>query len=215
MPAERCRPQIFACAIRVAKLYASGVPAQGASNLLTTDALVSLGYSAEVRAGDEHVVTNACGNNCLDYQKEDKLRRLNLTLNICYPHPYLTEFLVGGAVLTDGEAVGYGFPTLNDPDDATGISLELWAQRQGSTGTLDADFPYAWWVFPKVVFQIDSGSFENGPHTPTFNGRAYENENWFDGPNNDFPVDSDKVAQWIPTIGLPTTDCEPTAIIAS
>lgn len=215
MPAEVCAPQIQACAIRVTKLYASGVPRQGSDTMLVSDDLVSLAWTAEQATGDEFQLKNACGANKIDYKDCDRLRRLNLTLSVATPSPYLSEFLAGGAVLIDGEAVGYAFPTLNDPTCPDGISVELWARRITSGGSVDPDFPWNWYVLPKVFLQVDSGTFENGPYQPSFTGFAVENENWHDGPLNDWPVASTSVMQNIPTTDLPTTACAPVAVPVS
>lgn len=215
MPPAVCTPQIQADAMRISKLYASGVPAQGASNLLVTDSLVSLQYTVEQEAGDEFIVKGASGALCLNYKDCDRIKRLTITLSICTPSPYVHEFLAGGVVLTDGAAVGYGFPSIADPDCPNGVSVELWAKRVTAGGSPDPDYPYNWWAFPRMYLNIDSATFENGPFQPTFTGFAVENENWFDGPTNDWPVDSDRVAQFIPTTDKPTAACAPVALVAS
>lgn len=210
-----CRPQIQACATRVARLESNGVPSPGDDNLYVSDALVSLSFTVETAEGEEMEIINACGEPCLSFKDDDKIRRLSIEFELCTPDPELTELLVGGSVLTDGDAVGYGFPQLNTVPNPNGVSLELWAKRVTSGGTLDPEHPYARWVFPLTKLFIDSATFENGPFQPTFQGFAVENENWFDGPTNDWPVDSDKVAQWLPVTTLPETSCGYQVLAAS
>lgn len=213
--ANDCRAQIQACAIRVARLEPNGVPSPGASNLYVSDGLVSLGLTSETTDGTEIEVLNACGSPCVSFKDDDRLKRLGVSITLCTPDPELTELLIGGAVLTDADAVGYAYPRLNQAANPDGVSIEVWAKRITSAGVLDPVHPYAWWVFPLVKLRPDSVTFENGPFQPTITGFALENENWFDGPLNDWPVDSDRVAQFIPTDTLPTTACGYQTLVAS
>lgn len=202
-----CKPQLQACALRVARLDGAGVPNPGNSNLYVTTAFTTVGFSAEVAEGEEFEVKNACGEVCVSYKDCDRLKRLNMDIELCYPDPELTEMLVGGVRLVSGAATGYGFPRLNVADCPNGISIEIWAKRITTGGSLASPFPYAWWVFPKVFLQHNEDTFENGPHQPTFAGFAIENENWYNGPSNNWPVASDRVAQWMPTSTLPPDIC--------
>ena len=205
--ANNCARQVQACAIRVARLDGAGVPDPGASNLYVTDALTQLGVEPVIAEGDEFEVKNACGEVCVNVKDCDRLRRLDLTLGLCYPDPELQELLAGGTVLTSGDAVGYAFPELGAAACPNGVSVELWTKRYDTGGSLDADFPYEWYVLPKTFWQHSTRTFENGPITIEFQGFAVENENWFDGPLNDWPVASTAVMQSIPTATLPTTAC--------
>lgn len=210
-----CLSQIHACAIRVTRLLATGVPDPGADNLYVSDALVSLTTSPEIEAGDEFIVKNACGSPCVNYKDCDRYKRWNLELEICTPDPELHELLAGGVVLEDGEAQGYGVPFLGAGDCPNGFSIELWAKRIDSSGAQDADFPWAWWVLPRAYLVLGERKFENGPLNNPFTGYAIENPNWFDGPTNDFPVESDRAIQWIPTDTIPEPTCGYQALAAS
>lgn len=210
-----CLPQIQACAIRVARLDPSGVPSPGADNLYVSDALVSLTTSPEIEEGEEFTVKNACGSQCVNFKDCDSYKRWTLALELCTPDPELHELLAGGAVLTDGAAVGYGVPFLGRNDCPNGFSIELWAKRIDSSGAQDADYPWAWWVIPRAYLVLGERKFENGPLANAFTGFAIENPNWFDGPNNDWPVASDRALQWIPTDTIPEPSCGYAALVAS
>lgn len=207
--ANTCRPQIQACAIRVARLEPNGVPDPGANNLYVSDALISMGLANEITEGNEIEVVNACGVPCVSFKDNDKLKRITVNLQICTPDPELTELLSGGVVLQSAEKVGYGFPELNQVINENGTSIEVWAKRVTSDGILDPVNPYAWWVFPKVFLRPLEATFENGAFLPTFGGFAVANPNWYNGPANDWPLpnNSDRVAQWIPSSTLPTASC--------
>lgn len=213
--AVTCRAQIQACALRAARLDNNGVPLPGANNLLVSDAMVSMGITAELSEGEEFELKNACGVDLAPFKDCDRLKRLNVSLSIGRPDPPLCELLIGGTVLNDAGDVGYAFPRLNESICRNGVSIELWAKRITSGGVLDPAAPYAWWVFPRVDLQFNAATFENGPLTTEFEGFAVENTNWFNGPTNDWPMDSDRVAQWIPTQTLPTAACNYQTLAAS
>ena len=213
--ANTCRPQVQACAIRVAKLYSTGVPRVGANNLYVSDALTKLTMTPVIEEGSETKLKNACGAACLDYKDCDRLSRLDISIELCTPDPELSEMFTTGVVLTSGAAVGFGAPVLNEETCPDGISIELWAKRPLRGGSLDPVHPYAWWVFPRVYLHPADSTFEDGPFVATFAGFGVENENWFDGPLNDWPVDSDRVYQWLPTATLPETACGYASLVAS
>lgn len=209
-----CLPQIQACAIRVSKLQANGRTLAGSANLYVSDALVTFTATPVYEDGEEITQKNACGAVCINYKGPDDFKRLDVALVLCTPDPYLSEFLTGGEVLTDGDAVGYAYPDIGSVS-GNGVSIELWAKRIDD-GDLDADFPYAWWAFPKIRnLRIGERQFGNNPLLSPYQGQAVENPNWFDGPLNDWPVASDRVGQWIPTADLPTPTCGPQNLAAS
>ncbi len=213
--ANTCRAQIQSCAMRVARLDNNGVPLPGASNLYVSSDFISLEMSAELNEGEEFEAKNACGRDLFNFKDCDRIKRLNISLTLGTPDPQLTELLVGGSVLNDAGDVGYAFPVLNAPLCRNGVSIELWARRITGGGSLDPNAPYAWWVFPKVLLTFNTATFENGPFQPAIEGYAVENENWNDGPLNDWPLDTDRVAQWLPTQSIPATQCGYQVLAAS
>lgn len=211
-----CRPQVQACAIRVSRLDSNGVPSPGAGNMITSDALVSFGISAVYTDGDEIEDKNACGVVGVNYRGADSFKRLDVTIQIITPDPFLQEMLSGGAVLDPGGGApkGYAMPPIGEVT-GNGVSVELWANRVDD-GDLDLNYPYAWYVYPKIRnLRIGDYSHENGSLQPVFSGQAVENANWFDGPLNDWTADSDRVGQWIPTETIPTVECGYQTIAAS
>lgn len=205
--ANNCRRQVQACAIRVARLASDGSPIAGADNLYVSDALTQLVTDPELSEGDEFELKNACGEVCVNFKDCDRLKRLNITLGLCYPDPELQELLLGGTVLTSGDAVGYAYPELGAATCPNGVSIELWARRIDTAGAPDVDFPYEWYVLPRVYLFPGGRTFENGPITVETTGFAIENPEWFDGPENDWPVASDRVLQSIPTATIPEAAC--------
>lgn len=196
-------PQVQACAIRVSQLDTSGVPSPGASNIYTSEALTELTATPVYSDADEVEEKNACGAVCVNYVGDDSFKRLDVALTICTHDPWLSAMLSDGDVLSDGGVNGFALPAIG-PLRGNGISIELWAKRVDD-GDLHDEFPYAWWVLPKVKnLRMGPKTFTNGSSLPQFTGRGYENPNWYDGPLNDWPVTSDRVLQWFPVAALPT-----------
>ncbi len=214
--ANDCLGSIGACCLRVSRLEADGVPLPGATNLYTS-AIIEANLTPEVKKGTVIEQVDGCDNVCLSYQADDVIKWWNVDLTICRPDPELTELLVGGDVLTAGAAVGYEVPALNTVAAPNGVSIELWSKRITSAGDIDSTFPYWRWVFPKVkglVFgprKWFNGAFEN----PFTGGRALENDNWFDGPLNDWTVDSSRAVAYMPVSSIPTAECGYAVLSAS
>ncbi len=209
MPDQRiCLPQIHACAMRVTQLDNNGVPLPGAGNIYVTNALSKLTLKPIYKDGDEIEEPNACGELIVQYKEDDFFKRADFELELLTPDPYLTELVVpGSAVLAESSSqVGWAFPPIGLVTGA-GIGIELWAKRIND-GVLDSLYPYAWWTMPRAKnVRLGDREFSKTAQKPTFTGQMYENENWFDGPLNDWPAASDRVAQWIPTGSIPTPTC--------
>lgn len=214
MPASDCFPQVHVCAMRIATLESSGVPLPGSGTLLTVDSMVEIVLTASVTDGDEIKEKNGCGVVGVNYKAPDSLDRFDVQITILDRNPYVNAALGRGTVLSSGGANGYAAPALG-PTNEDGVSIEFWSKRIDD-GALGFPNPYAWWVLPKVT-NLREGTITKSATAdkPVFNGRAFENDNWFDGPLNDWPVSSDRAFQWFPTPELPTVSCDPTEIPVS
>lgn len=209
-----CLPHVKACRLRVARLGSDGVPEPGAENLYVSDALVLITASPEIEAGTETIERNGCGDICVNLKDEDKVKRYTVTLTVCTPDPQLHEILVGGRVAPDG--LGYMFPRLNSAISPNGVSIEAWAWRPLSDGSLDATYPYAQWAFPRVKLTPGERSLQNGALQNPFTGFLTENENWYDGPANDWrDVPFEGPFGWQAVADIPDADCGYQTLIAS
>lgn len=195
-------PQVQACAIRVTDLDASGVPLPGTDTMYVTDSFTELGFTNVYTDGTEIEETTACGSTAYSYRPPDSFKRGDVTLTLITHDPILMAKLSQGDVLTDSGINGWAAPPIG-PLTGNGVSIELWAKRIDA-GDLHPEWPYAWWVLPKVKnLRLNTKTFNNGQSNPQFSGQALENVNWFDGPTNDWPVASDRVIQWFPAAALP------------
>lgn len=216
MAENDCLPQVQACIIRVCALEASGILLPGASSMYVSDALVKMDAKPVFDVSTEIIDKNACGALKVNYKPPDSLKRLDVTIELLTPDPYLSVLLSSGGALLHpvGGGVGYAYPPIG-VIAGNGVSVELWAKRIDN-GDLDATFPYAWWAFPKIKNLIPGDKlFDEKSQHSIFTGQALENHNWFDGPDNQWTAESDRVAQWIPTATLPVAQCGYEALVAS
>lgn len=203
------------CRLRVARLEANGVPDPGDKNLYVTDAQISLTLGLDITEGDEFEVKNGCGDVCFAFADVDRIKGLNLEIELCMADPELFVLLTGGDLLTVGaETVGYALPPVGETGSEAGCSLEAWTKN--ITGSdLDADYPYIRWVFPKTRWTFADKTFENGPITHSFTGKGYENSNWHDGPANDWDYTSDRLFQYAGDTALPAPVCGAQTLLVS
>ena len=212
-----CLPQVQACAMRVCDLDSNGVPHPGATSIYVTDSFTEVSFDPTIEAGATIKLDNACGGTAIDFESEPRLTKGVMKFKIIQQASRLAAKLGGGSVIVDdtnANAKGLALPRIGKIT-GNGVSIEVWTKRI-LNGSLDPDFPYAWWVFPKVInLRGLSRVFGNSAQEPEFEGLTVENTNWFDGPLNDWNGPSDSIAQWLPTKSLPTIACGPTALVAS
>lgn len=199
-------PQLQAFRTRIARLATTGAPAVGANNGYVSSALVSLTPTLVYEDGEETTDRNGEGVVCLSFRGPDTFRRVDWTMELCTPDPYLLELLTSGTVLTNTAAIGYAVPPLGAYDPVP-VSMELWVKRVVND-RLDATFPYARWVFPmnRRMRMGTPGDFGTGGMHPTITGEAVENPLWTaNGPFEDWPatVASDRAMFWLPTATAP------------
>lgn len=210
-----CRPQVQACAIRVARLDTDGTPLAGLTGMYVSDALVTATFTPVYTDGDEIEDKNACGVVGVNFRGDDTFKRGDFSLQIITPDPFLSEMLSGGELLdVPGLPAGFQAPPIGAVT-GNGVSIELWSKRIDD-GDLDADFPYAHWAYPKLRnLRMQPHTHANASLQPAFSGQSVENANWYDGPAGDWPADSSRCYQWVPAATLPTPSCAYQELVAS
>lgn len=208
-----CRPQVHGCAVRLARLDATGAPLVGATNLYVTDQLITMTATPVYADGDEIEDKTACGTVGLQYRAPDTFKRYDISIELLYPDPFLESMMGGESLTVAGRPLGAAAPPIG-PITGDGVSIEVWAKRIDD-GDVDALWPYAHWAYPKVRnLRKAPHSHANAGLRSTWTGQAFENALWGNGPNNDFGADSDRVWQWIPSDAIPAATCALGAVLA-
>jgi hypothetical protein len=180
----------------VAQLNPDGSPDAGAANGYSTDSLIDAAIALEFSEGDSFEVKNGCGGVCATFEDCDRLKRAELTLQLCTLDAELLSLLVAGSTLFSqlGDSIGWEAPPLSTPC-SDGVSVELWAKAwnvdsQALPPYLGGTTPgYYRFFFPRVVFRPGDVTLENEfARTPVI-GKASTNPGMRDdGPYQDFPT---------------------------
>ena len=102
-----CLGSARVCALRVVRLDSNCSIVKGANNAVVSTAIVRLQATPEYDTGDEFIQKNGCGDICLYIKNLDKLKRMNLTLDLCTRDMELIELLTGASLYTDaGDVIG-------------------------------------------------------------------------------------------------------------
>lgn len=203
---QLCIPQVQCCAVRVTALNLDGSTVVGASSSYVTDSMVKVTMKPVYVTGDEIKESNACGASYVDFVSPPTKTRDDIEFDFLTEDPNLLSIMIPqGAVLTSGGATGFAGPPIGQQSGQ--CAVELWTKRING-GVVDPTFPYAHWLFPYVNnLQEGDHEFSSTVGHLILSGQALENQNFFDGPANDWPVASNRTHQWLPTATLPTADC--------
>lgn len=186
MANRTCRSSFGACAIRVARLNAVGVPLPGANNLYVADTLITITRTEVIRTGSRLELPDGCGGFCASVETSDLSQGITLGMELCQYDAELLEILTGGNLLTLlGDTVGHLRPAFGvQPPD---VSVEIWAQSVTESGQDLADNPYIQFGWPKVKWVRGNETHDDqGITRVPLTGKVYTNENFHDGPGNDW-----------------------------
>lgn len=212
-----CLGSARVCALRVTRLDSTCQIVKGANNAVSSTAIVRLVSSPEYETGDEFIQKNGCGDICLYVKNADKLKRMNLTMELCTRDMEMLEMLTGASLYTGAAGViglsrrGVG---ADDPDP---VSLELWTKAipsgtSGACAAVGAGASWWRWVYPRATFTLGDVTHENGIGLVSLSGFADPNPYWVNGPFNDWPanqiLDQESPEHFVlDTVGPPTTQC--------
>ncbi len=211
---------IRSCMMRVAVLSSTGTTPSGAGKLYVTDTLVELAMEPEVADGVSIEQINACGDYCIDFKDDDRIRWWNATLTICEPNAELSALLASGftALTSGGDTIGGKFPPLGVLTASNGVSIELWSVRLDDDGQLqDGTYGYYQWALPRTRgWRPATRTFGNAALENQFVGRVYMNDNWGNGPANDWgSIDTTNTPILYRAINtIPESACGVQAIVA-
>lgn len=191
-----CNGAIQSCAQRYAGLTSTGAPLTGLHGYQTS-ILADATITPQVEAGDEDIVKNACGSLCQTFEECDRLKTVDIEINVCSLEPDLVNLLIGGrSFVSGGTTWGVEFPL---PTDAcnNGVCMEMWqlAWNQDTQAVSSNSLLYVHWIFPKVLFQIADFKVENKFTIFKFKGKCKVNPKiTANGPYDDWPASTGIVA---------------------
>lgn len=192
----KCLKFVRGRAARFTRLNGCGVPVYGEASTVTTEGIITIGYTANIDEGDEINVPNFAGVTCVLDTPAPQLTGYTLEIQFCEVDPELYALATGQAVVLDafGNAVGFDVDTSVSSLD-TAFALEVWAgapaQRcaEGGTGS------FGYFLAPFVQGGV-LGDFtiENGAVTFTISNATTKQGNaWGVGPY-DVTLDASSVA---------------------
>jgi hypothetical protein len=187
-----CLGSARVCALRVSRLDSTCNCVAGEDNAVVTSAIVRLQASPEYETGDEFIQKNGCGDIVINIKDVDRLKRINLTMELASRDIALLELLTGGTVYTDGaDIVGFARrgvgAAANDP-----VAMELWTRAVSSSGNCVTTTSGWWrWTYPKATFTLGDVTHENGIGLVQLTGTSEANPNYGNGCFDDWPADDD------------------------
>jgi hypothetical protein len=192
------------CVIRVTRidpLTCQFVETTGGINTeaVVSKAGVSLRSTPDYQQGQEYIQPNGCGDILVSVKDCDRLKRVNLDMELCVRDLELMELLAGGNLYSTNTA-SEGPPTIKNigigrrgiglgcPNP---VSIEIWSKAADTSGDCTAAPEFSWWrsVWPKAHLTLADIEYGNGVNLIKLNGYAEPNPFWGNGPFNDWPAD--------------------------
>jgi len=213
-----CLGSAKVCALRVARLDDNCLSVPGATGGAVSTAIVRLQSTAEYESGQEFLQKNGCGDICLSLRDLDKLKRMNLSMELCTRDLELIEILTGATLYTVGGSISGLARRGVGADDPAAVSLELWTRAIDTSGSCQTAAQRWWrWVYPRATFTLGDTTLENGIAMVQLTGFAEPNPYWGNGPWNDWPAtafpDATSPEHFVlDSAGPPTAVCGYTAV---
>lgn len=180
--------------LRVAKIDAAGDAVAGATSGYVTNSLIEAGLSIEIEEGTEIIKKAADGSICVNFKDADRIKRANVTLNLCKLDSELIYLLIGGDIFSDaGTTIGMKVPATNDTAP-NGVCMELWTKAWDGSSQAAPSFnsslpSYYHFVLPRVKCQLGDITLNGEDTEIPVNGFSTENTALnIDGPYNDWPT---------------------------
>lgn len=177
-----CRSYVRGKRVRVTRLDECGTPPAPATacSLAVSSGYITVNYTAEYEAGDEHIQKNANGDLCITDRSADIFKRYAVEIEFCEVDPDLFGIVTGNdlEVQDDGQTVGF---RVSRNVAASDFALEVWvgvANQDCVSGVTE----YGYLLLPHVHNgTVRDISVQNGPITFTVQGWTKDN-NWLNGP---------------------------------
>lgn len=219
--AGTCFTSLQLCATRVAQLTSAGRPTvPGTNKGYVTDAAIKLDISVQLRAGKDLEQQNGCGAVCAAFKQPDRIKRLDLKMDLCQFDSQLVAMLTSGGVISSGgNAIGYQFPAATGSTDPLPLCIEAWSKawqgnQQATPAFTTPNAAYIHWVFPFTQWTHDNFTIEDDLMVVSLSGQGQENRNiTVNGPFDDWPAavaaanGITQVGGWYLDANLPAVTC--------
>ena len=217
-----CYASVDLCGIRTAKLTNAGEPATGAENGYITNAATTLEIEVVLESGDELVSKNGVGEICAVLNEPDRIKGINLSLELCQLDALLAEIMAGVDVFTDdGDAIGFQYPAVGSTPDP--ICFEAWSKawdvdKQATHDSTTAE-TYIHWVFPFGRWVPGTLTLQHDLMVVPMSCKGSENDRiTANGPFDDWPAavaahgGVTRVGGWFFDNAMPAAECDYVAV---
>lgn len=193
-----CIGELQACIVRVAALDSDCTIVGGTNGGLVTAGLVTLTADPDIEEGTVYEQKNACGDILFTYEKDDVVKRYNISGEFGFSDFEMMALLFGGTTILGAAAGSFSGKVIGMADRLytagrrNGVYLEVIttaiAQGAGDCVVAGSDSPAAiGHIFGKVRMAPGSLNFADDIKRVAFTGKATNNPNLFNGPWNDYP----------------------------
>lgn len=193
-----CIGELQACIVRAANLDADCTPTGGTNGGIVTAGLVTLTADPDVEEGTVYEQKNGCGDILFTYEKDDVIKRYNISGEFGFSDFEMMAMLFGGQTILGkaagafaGEVIGYA-DRLYTAAPRNGVYLEVIttaiAEDSGGCTVVGSEAPYAiGHIFGKVKLVPGAQNFGDDIKRVLFSGKGTNNPNLYNGPWNDYP----------------------------
>lgn len=187
-----------ACILRAALLDSDCTPTGGVNGGIVTAGLVTMTADPDVEEGTIYEQKNACGDFLFTFEKDDVVKRYNLSGELGFLDAEFGALAFGGSTILGaaggdfaGKVIGYA-DRLYTAAQRNGIYLEVITtaivEGAGNCTAPNNAAPYAiGHVFGKAKLTPGSKDFSDDIMRVTFTGKSTNNPNLYNGPWNDYP----------------------------
>jgi hypothetical protein len=150
MSTARCFSLVGGVVLRVTKVDPCGLPVYGDCSSATSDAFVTLTFTAQVDDGNEIDVKNANGKTCVNQPACPTFKGYQVEGEFCSVDPDLFGLMTSQeSILSaiDGAAIGFDVKTGVDACD-TGFALEAWSNIPGQSCGPSGRVAYGYLLLP-------------------------------------------------------------------
>lgn len=189
MTTPTCYSSVDVLRIRVALLTAAGAPDDGSEHGYVSNG-ISVQRNAVIEEGDEFVQKNGDGSLCQVYRGCDKIKGVDITLQVCEADDQFSQLCIGGDLFGTATVIGSQWPDFDDACAAP-VSVEWWTYAwDGDAQAVISGIPQYWHhVAPLVHFVPGDQTYDHGIAVYSLVGKGTGNRAiTANGPFNDWPA---------------------------